>query len=131
MPASWTRSAIPGVLRTPCRRRANSAGPPQIYLAPLAGRGRIASKMRSGGGGLTTSRMRRESPSPRPSPREERGEEHSIPPLAIDDVVQRAARFKTFDLPRDVFRNLVGIGVGGVVRRQHDLWVGPERTVLW
>jgi PhnB protein len=54
-----------------------------------------------------------------------------ISPFAIDHIVQRAARFNTFDLPRDVFRDLVGIGVGGVVRRQHDLWVGPERTVLW
>src|SRR5437868_1501763 len=52
-----------------------------------------------------------------------------IPPRGIDDVFKRAAGFKAFDLARDIFRYFVGIGIGGVVRRQHDFWMGPERAV--
>src|SRR6476469_9159686 len=48
---------------------------------------------------------------------------------AIDDVFQRAAGFKAFDLARDIFRYFVGIGIGGVVRRQHDLRMRPEWAV--
>ena len=54
-----------------------------------------------------------------------------IPPRGIDDIFQRPAGLETFDLARDIFRDLVGIGVGGVVRRQHDLRMGPERAVGW
>ena len=53
----------------------------------------------------------------------------SIPAAAVDDILQRAARLEALDLAGDVFRDLVGIGVGRIVRRQHDLRVGPERTI--
>ena len=52
-------------------------------------------------------------------------------PAAIDDILQRAAGLKTLDLLRDIFRDLVGVGVGGVVRGQHHLRMGPERAVRW
>src|SRR4029453_13642565 len=52
-----------------------------------------------------------------------------IPPVAIHYIFQRAAGLETRDLLRDIFRYLVGIGVGGVVRGQHHFWVGPERAV--
>src|SRR5437899_768241 len=51
-----------------------------------------------------------------------------IPPRGIDDVFKRAAGFKAFDLARDIFRYFVGIGIGGVVRRQHHFWMPPERA---
>ena len=52
-----------------------------------------------------------------------------IPPRRIDDVFKRVAGFKALDLARHIFRYFVGIGIGGVVRRQHDFWMGPERAV--
>src|SRR5690242_2106322 len=54
-----------------------------------------------------------------------------IPPSAIHHILQRTTRLKPLDLPRDVFRYLVGIGVGRIVRREHDLRVGPEPAVRW
>ena len=41
-------------------------------------------------------------------------------------MLQRAAGLEARDLLRDIFRYLVGIGVGGVVRGQHHLWVGQN-----
>ena len=38
-------------------------------------------------------------------------------------------RPRSRDLPRDIVRYLVGVGVGGVVRGQHHLGMGPERAV--
>ena len=62
------------------------------------------------------------------SPRND-GPEILIPPRGIDDVFKRAAGFKALDLARDIFRYFVGIGIGRVVRRQHDFWMGPERAI--
>ena len=53
----------------------------------------------------------------------------SISPRRIDEIFKRLAGLESLDLARDIFGDLVGIGVGGVVRRQHDLRMGPERTV--
>jgi hypothetical protein len=55
--------------------------------------------------------------------------EPSIPSRGINDIFQITAGLEALDLARDIFRYLVGIGVGGVVRRQHDLWMGPEPAV--
>src|SRR5947207_10387841 len=52
-----------------------------------------------------------------------------VPPVAIHHILQRTAGLEARNLPRDIFRYLVGIGVGGIVRGQHHFWVGPERAV--
>src|SRR5712671_6087900 len=97
MPASWIRSAIPGVLPTRCRRRRD-----RHYN--------------------TSSPRTRATHTARPLVL-------LIPPRGIDDVLQCAAGLKAFDLARDVFRYFIGIGIGGVVWRQHDLWMRPERAL--
>ncbi len=59
------------------------------------------------------------------------GSEPLITARAIDDVLKRRAGFEARDLARDISRDLVGVGVGSVVWRQHDLRMGPERAVGW
>src|SRR3954454_6315316 len=58
-----------------------------------------------------------------------RGRRELIPALEIDDVLQRPAGFIPLDLLRHVFRDRVGVGVGGVVRGKPHLWMAPERAV--
>src|ERR1700733_2878819 len=55
----------------------------------------------------------------------------SVSPFRIDNIFQLRASFEPLDLARDVFGYFVGVGVGGIMWRQHDLRVGPEWTVLW
>src|SRR5258707_4870063 len=52
-----------------------------------------------------------------------------IPSSPIHYILQRAAGLEALDLARDVFGYFVGIGVGGVVRGQYHLGVGPEPAV--
>src|ERR1700724_2427162 len=103
---SWTRSATPGVSRTRCRRRGNTGSSPR-KRGPIR---RGLSFWHS-----VSCRLQQQSlvvMGPRV-----RGDDEKalIPPLGVDDVVERAAGLKTFDLARHVFRYFVGIGIGGVV----------------
>lgn len=53
----------------------------------------------------------------------------SIPSRGIDDIFKGFAGLKAFHLAHHVLRYFVGIGIGGVVRRQHPFRVLPERAV--
>src|SRR5262245_35503910 len=76
-------------------------------------------------------RRLRESVSISPSPAGGEGEglQALISALAIDNVFQRAARLETRDLARDIVGDRVGVGVGRVVRGEHDLRMCPEWTI--
>src|SRR5580704_8090043 len=57
------------------------------------------------------------------------GRPRLISPPAVDDILQCAAGLETLDLAGDISGNRVGIGVGRIMRREHDLGMGPERAL--
>src|ERR1700682_218512 len=102
MPASWTRSAIPGALPTRCRRRGDAVA---VAFCNNKGRWSWVPAFRGD------------------------DERWLITARRVDDMLKRPAGLEAFDLARDVFRYFVGIGIGGVVRRQDNFWMRPERAV--
>src|ERR1700737_2128890 len=123
MPVSWTRSAIPGALRTPSRRR----GERHYKTSSPRTRGPITP-------GLCRCKRRLpqcQNEKPRCMGPRFRGDDDGplITARGIDDVLKPLAGFEAFDLARHVFRYFVGIGIGCVVRRQDDFWMRPEWAV--